>query len=256
MNKLLSIFLATLMLLAVSCKKDNPKENYGVDGVTPMPDAVDLGLESGLKWASFNLGASKEHEYGDYYTWGETSAKQDYTWATNIYANGEYNRLTKYCPRGETTYWDAMAKPEGPDGEIQLLPSDDVAHVKLGGKWRMPTRDDINELLALKTNDDYTWEKWVLATDADGNEVKDAWGNVVRGIRITRKSTGARLFLPAAGRRDGAQIGWVGSCGLYWSSSLYSDYPSRAYCLNFDSYDSNWYGGSRQLGFTVRPVSE
>ena len=282
MKKILFVCLAALMVLAVSCKKDNsndvPKQKYGVDGVTPLPEAVDLGTVVNGKtvlWASFNLGASKEYEYGDYYAWGEKItyystleplawAKRDetdekvlhYDWDSYLYANGAYNKLTKYCPKGlETNYWDNTAKPEGPDGEVKLLPTDDVAHVKLGGKWRMPTLDDIKALLALKTNDDYTWDKWALATDENGDEVKDAWGNVVRGIRITRKSTGATLFLPAAGYCDGSVVGKdAGPWGYYWSSSLRTDDPSRAFDLYFDSDDSDWYDASRYGGLTVRPV--
>ena len=271
MKKLFCFFLAALMVLAVSCKKDNPgkKGKYGVDGVTPLPEAVDLGLESGIKWASFNLGASKEYEYGDYYAWGETQTyysslepltwkdgKSDrYGWTSYSWCNGAYNKLTKYCPKDKTTYWDVADKD--PDGEVKLLPSDDVAHVKLGGKWRMPRVDEINELMALKTNEDYTWEQGVMITDANDNEVKDAWDNVVRGIRITRNSTGATLFLPAAGFCNGSSIGLdAGDRGIYWSSSLNTDEPNRAYYLSFYSDDSEWYRGNRYVGFTVRPVSE
>lgn len=99
-----------------------------------MPEAVDLGLS--VKWASFNIGASKEYEYGDYYAWGETTTKDNYDWASYKWCTG-YNKLTKYCPKDQADKWDATAKPNGPDGEIKLLPSDDVAHVKLGGKWRI-----------------------------------------------------------------------------------------------------------------------
>ena len=215
---------------------------------------MDLGLASGVKWASFNLGASKYYEYGDYYAWGETEPKSDYSWATYKYANGDYNKLTKYCPKDKTDYWDVAGKD--PDGETTLLPSDDddVAHLKLGGKWRMPTKEDIEELLALSTNEDYTWEKWALAKDANGDEVKDDWGNAVRGIRITRNSTGATIFLPAAGYCGGASFGEVaGSWGI-WSSSLFTDRPSLAYGLYFYSGGSFWSSLSRYYGFTVRPV--
>lgn len=260
MKKLFCLSLAALTLLSVSCKKDDKpgKGKYGVDGVTPLPEAIDIGTVvdgKTIKWASFNLGASKEYEYGDYYAWSETATKSDYSWATYTYANGAYNKLTKYCRKVETNYWDVAGKE--PDGEVTLLPSDDVAHVKLGGKWRMPTLDEINALLALQTNDDYTWEKWVLTTDENGNEIKDAWGNVVRGIRITRKSTGATLFLPASGYCDGTSIGeHAGSWGDYWSSSLSADKPSSACCLDFYSDHSGLYNVSRYYGFTVRPVSE
>lgn len=259
MKKLFCLSLTALMLLSVSCNKDDKpgKGKYGVDGVTPLPEAVDLGLPSGIKWASFNLGASKPEEYGDYYAWGETEPKSDYSWATYKYANGDYNKLTKYCPKDKTDYWDVAGKD--PDGETTLLPSDDddVAHLKLGGKWRMPTKEDIEELLALSTNEDYTWEKWALAKDANGNEIKDAWGNAVRGIRITRNSTGATIFLPAAGYCNVTSIGKnAASSGDYWSSSLLTDYPDYAYYLGFNSDESVWNYSSRYSGFTVRPVSE
>ena len=114
------------MVLAVSCKKDDKtnKGKYGVDGVTPMPEAVDLGLS--VKWASFNLGASKEYEYGDYYAWGETATKDNYDWASYKWCTGAENKLTKYCPKNKADKWDAVAKPDGPDGEVKLFPSDDV----------------------------------------------------------------------------------------------------------------------------------
>lgn len=260
MKKLFCLSLAVLTLLSVSCKKDDKadKGKYGVDGVTPLPEAVDLGTVvngKNIKWASFNLGASKEYEYGDYYAWGETATKSDYSWATYTYANGAYNKLTKYCPKDKTDYWDVAGKE--PDGEVTLLPSDDVAHVKLGGKWRMPTRDEINTLLALKTNDDYTWEEWTLPTDENGNEIKDAWGNVVRGIRITRKSTGATLFLPASGYCFDESIGKnAGSYGRYWSTSLGTASPDYALIVNFDSDGSGVLGYQRYFGLPVRPVSE
>ena len=260
MKKLFCLSLAALTLLSVSCKKDDKagKGKYGVDGVTPLPEAVDLGTVvngKNIKWASFNLGASKEYEYGDYYAWGEIATKSDYSWATYTYANGANNKLTKYCQKDSKSFWDVADKE--PDGEVTLLPSDDVAHVKLGGNWRMPTLDEINALLALRTNDDYTWEKWALATDENGNEIKDAWGNVVRGIRITRKSTGATLFLPASGYCDGTSVGQnAGSWGIYWSSSLNTDNPFSACYLYFDSDASGWLSGYRYNGLAVRPVSE
>lgn len=259
------ILLAVLVILsaAVSCKKDNPKGKYGVDGVTPLPEAVDLGTVvngKNIKWASFNLGASKEYEYGDYYAWGETSAKTDYSWATYAYATydyatGYYNKLSKYCPKDKTSLWGVTNKE--PDGEVMLLPSDDVAHVKLGGKWRMPTLDEINALLALKAKEDYTWEKWTFATDADGNMIKDARGNVIFGIRITRKSTGATLFLPAADCFDGKTVGEdAGIFGFYWSSSLNPGDPDSAFILYFYSDGSVRDDYDRYYGLSVRPVWE
>ena len=291
MKKLFSLLLAALMLFSVSCgKNDNPGEGndgdepvnsgYGVDGVTPLPEAVDLGLPSGLKWASFNLGASNPYENGDYYAWGETItyysslypvqwAKRNETdenglhfdWESYLYANGAGTKLTKYCPKEKKDYWDATAKPEGPDGEITLLLSDDVAHVKLGGKWRMPTEDDIRELFALKAEaakegSDYTWEWMTIIIDNGLNDTRRA-----SGVRITRKSTEATLFLPAAGECRGAVIDWNldgKMWGVYWSSSANWAEPCYAYGLCFSSGDSDWaiFHSSRCWGCSVRPVSE
>ena len=285
MKKLFCLSLAALVLLTVSCDKDNKpgdggdSAKYGIDGVTPLPEAVDLGTVVNGKtvlWASFNLGASKPEEYGDYYAWGETItyyssldplawAKRNetdesvlhYDWDSYLYASGASDKLTKYCPKGlVTNYWDYTAMPDGPDGEIQLFLSDDVAHVKLGGKWRMPTLDDIDALLALQTNNDYTWEKWSIATDSNGNEIKDAWGNVVRGVRITRKSTGATLFLPAAGLRLDTNLYDAGSYGYYWSSSLFTDRPYGAWRVYFNSVNFYKNDNDRYYGLSVRPVSE
>ena len=226
----------------------------------PVPEAIDLGLS--VKWASFNLGASKEWEYGDYYAWGETSTKQDYSWATYAHANGAYNKITKYCLKDKADYWDGTGDPDnkavldgGPDG-------DDVAQVMLGGKWRMPTIAEIKELLSIKwaaaeENSDYTWDTWSPAVDPDGNEIKDAWGNAVHGFRITRKSTGATLFLPAGGRcRGTSNVEHVDATGYYWSSSLWTGSQAHAYILFFRSDGWDWGHENRFCGMSVRPVTD
>ncbi len=92
MKRLIYFSLAALFALSVSCSKDKKTGNedagkYGVDGKTPMPEAVDIGLVvdgKTIKWASFNLGASKEYEYVNYYAWGETEAK-------DVYSHTNYN---------------------------------------------------------------------------------------------------------------------------------------------------------------------
>ena len=124
----------------------------------------------------------------------------------------------------------------------------------------MPTKGDFEELLALETeaakeNSDYIWEYWTLATDADGNEVIDAYGKVVRGFRITRKSTGATLFLPAAGYVEDTDIHNVGSYCPYWSSSLCTNNPCAATYMFFNNENVvYWSNRSRTEGLQVRPV--
>ena len=260
MKKLLVLSLAALAASAlISCKKDNIA--YGVDGKTPLPEAVDIGLVvngKNIKWASFNLGASKEYEYGNYYAWGETETKSAYSWATYTLANGASNKLTAYCPEDRTDHWDSTVKPAGPDGELKLLPTNDAAHVHLGGKWRMPTWAEFQALLDLKNDTaHYECDFWTLALDENGNEIRDAQGNVIHGIRVTQKSTGNSVFLPAAGFREGSLLGFTGSVGDYWSSTLST--TSNPYCawgLGFisDSIDGGRY--ERTAGFTIRPVSE
>ena len=246
MKKLVYFFMAASLLMAVSCKKEIPDTvttKYGVDGETIEPDAVDLGtVVNGktVKWASFNLGASKEYESGDYYAWGEMSPKNEYSWKTYIYSNGTLNKLTKYCPEDKSGQWDGAEL--GPDGKTTLLPYDDVAHMKLGGNWRMPTMDELDELLKLKDNKDYTWEPWVASSDGDG----------VYGLRITRNSTKATIFLPAAGYMDGTEN--VSTHGHYLSSSLNPKYPDTALGLGFSEIASGKNNYNRYSGFTIRPV--
>lgn len=84
---------------------------------------VDLGLPSGIKWASYNVGATNPEEYGCYYAWGETVEKANYSWSTYKWCNGSYDTMTKYCI---DDYYGKV------DGKAVLDPDDDVAHVKWG----------------------------------------------------------------------------------------------------------------------------
>ena len=190
--------------------------------------AVDLGLPSGLYWASCNIGATTPEGYGDYYAWGETETKADYSWATYKYANGDYNKLTKYCSYNGN---DGFT-----DDKTTLDPEDDAAHVNWGGDWRMPTRAEVDELL---NNCTWTW------TTQNG----------VNGYQVSSKTNGNSIFLPAAGCRD-ADLNNAGSVGYYWSASLNDYYPGNTWCIDFGSdYHDRGYN-SRYFGLSVRPVRE
>ena len=103
-----------------------------------IPDAIDLGLPSGLKWASFNVGATSYDEPGDYFAWGETWTKDDYVEENySFYIPNDYG-VTKYNPRNS-----GFGKV---DNKSILEPVDDVAAKQYGGKWHMPTVDDFQEL--------------------------------------------------------------------------------------------------------------
>ena len=181
---------------------------------------VDLGLPSGILWASMNVGATKPEEYGDYFAWGETEPKAVY--------NVKFN---KYCTK--SNYWDGT----GPmDNKTVLDLEDDVAHVNWGGSWRMPTEAEQDEL---RNNCTWTW------TSQNG----------VKGRKVTGPN-GNSIFLPAAGYRGDADLYDVGSVGDYWSSSLNAASPYRAWCVYFGSGGVYRIGDERYYGLSVRPVSE
>lgn len=266
-----SLSFAALLLgaMLVSCEKKNnivtpDQPKYGVDGVTPLPEAVDIGtVVNGktVKWASFNLGASRDIDYGDYYAWGETSTKDNYYLDTYIFSS-DGKLLTKYMSReGDTKYWDYTLKPEGPDGVEKLDPDDDVALVKLGGSWRMPTSDDFAALLALQGKEGYEWDGWAAITDKDGNPLKDARGKDIRGLRITRTATGATLFFPAAGYSNKTEKGsYSGMEGKYWSSihfptgTIMPGWSAEGF--TFHMMGAKWMAEYRYYGFSIRPVCD
>lgn len=194
--------------------------------------AVDLGLS--VKWGSVNLGASAPEEYGEYYAWGETETKDEYSWSTYKWANGDNNdKVTKYCPTNNTDYWDGEGRP---DNKTVLDTEDDVAHVILGGSWRMPTDAEWTEL---RTECKWTW------TTEHG----------VHGRRVTGPN-GNSIFLPAAGCRHYSDLGSAGSDGEYWSSPLDTGDPRCAFLMRFTSSKLGGSSFFRSDGRSVRPVCE
>ena len=187
---------------------------------------VDLGLPSGTLWALCNVGATEPWEYGGYYAWGETEEKDYYDWSTYKWCEGSENTLTKYCTN---SYYGTE------DYKILLDPEDDVAHLKWGDDWRMPTSVEQDEL------HNYCTSEWTTL-------------NGVKGMKFTGPN-GNCIFLPAAGSRDKDTLESRGSHGAYWSSSYFMSLrPWYATLLNFGSgylYLSNTF---RTYGLTVRPV--
>ena len=197
----------------------------GQGGDSAGYEYVDLGLS--VKWATCNVGASKPEEYGGYYAWGETEEKENNSWNTYKWCNGSSNTLTKYCTG--SSYGTV-------DKKTTLAPEDDVAHVKWGGNWRMPTRAEQDEL---REKCRWNWDTV----------------NGVKGYKVTGPN-GNSIFLPAAGYRNGTGVNSRGSYGDYWSSSLYSYDSDDAYNLGFRSGSYVWDNDSRYHGRSVRPVSE
>ena len=192
---------------------------------------VDLDLPSGTKWATCNVGASKPEEYGDYFAWGETITKSTYDWSTYKWCKGSETTMTKYCTLSDYGYNGFT------DNLTELQPEDDAATANWGSGWKMPSRDQIIELV----NDEYTTWEWTQL-------------NGVYGRKVTSKSNGNSIFLPAAGRRWLGGLYDAGSYGYYWSSSLYPYYDGYAYYLFFDSGSWNCYYYGRSNGRSVRAV--
>lgn len=207
---------------------------------------VDLGLPSGLKWATMNVGATTPEGYGDYFAWGETEPyyteghSQDnpctswktgktagYDWASYKWCNGDYNTMTKYCT--SSSYGTV-------DNKTTLELADDAARANWGGSWRMPTKAELDEL---RTNCTWTW------TTQNG----------IYGRKVTGPN-GNSIFLPAAGYRINSDLDRAGSYGYYLSSSLGTSISYYACSLGFNSSDDVSYYDYRYLGRSVRAVCQ
>lgn len=221
-----------------------------------VAEAVDLGLS--VKWASWNVGASKPEDYGGYYAWGETEEKDLYNWNTYKYVNNEI----------DDDYWDDntnaivykhqrignRVQDESDLVEFSICgTSYDVAHVKWGNDWRMPTNKEISEL-----EEKCKKERSSL--------------NGVEGWFFTGPN-GNRIFLPSAGEWEENSASynmkdWRGAACMYWSGDLIRGYymlgvqfhmadGSQAWSISFDNRGipfGNFF--SRCTGLTVRPVTK
>ena len=182
---------------------------------------VDLGLPSGLKWATCNIGANSPEDYGDYYAWGETTTKSEYTSDNSLTYGLTYSQLQS---QGYV------------DGEGNLTPSHDAARANWGGSWRMPTENEISELISC-----CEWES---------TQVNGVYGSNVTG------PNGNSIFLPRAGLCHDSPLDFVGEVGLYWSSTPYKIYNEDAYRLHFSYSNTSINSRGRDIGQSVRPVTE
>lgn len=179
------------------------------------PHAIDLGLPSGTKWCCCNVGASTPEGYGGYYAWGETSEKSVYNWETYAfydYANEKFINIGSGI--SGTQY--------------------DVAHVRMGAPWCMPTHEQQRELV------EHCTRQWTQQ-------------NGVYGILVTGPNSG-QVFLPVAGFRWSEELYYAGSHCNYWSGSLFPYVDGHAYGLYFNSGNWYWNDTDRSHGQSVRAV--
>ena len=231
---------AAAALAQIIQKLEDLKGSIGGGGTTPSTmEYVDLGLPSGLKWAKCNLGASKPSDYGDYYAWGEIEVKNKwaiwefYKWMQAGQSDWKY--ITKYTiADGETgaIWYDSARKFIG-DNKTVLDAADDAATQQLGSPWRMPTVDEITELL-----DKCTWT-WTTQDGVNGCQVDGPNGN--------------SIFLPATGFVNDTALINKGDEGYYWSSSL-STLSRDASFFFFHSVNHEWAYQDRRCRLFVRPV--
>lgn len=233
-NITLFIFLFILGMVPEMCaqgifiyKKDGsrikvPYENF--DSIVPYESdstdadiiAVDLGLPSGTKWASHNLGATKPEEYGDYFAWGEISTKQEYTKLNYAHFDQSKNQFISI-------------------GDVISGSGYDAAYMTWGDGWRMPTKADFEELR------DCCFWTWTTLNGVNGYKVESYNGN--------------SIFIPAAGSFY-ETLSRVGESCCYWSGTIKESSALYATYLIGNSYSYKVDFANRFQGFPIRPVKK
>lgn len=193
---------------------------------------VDLGLPSGTLWAKCNVGAKVPESSGDYFAWGETTPKSNYSWSSYVHCNGKANRLTKYCTN--SSYGDDGFT----DDLTELMPEDDAATANWGEKWQTPDSAQLAELFDAE-NSRTNWE------NRNGR-----WGWLV-----TSCHNGRSIFMPLCGSRSDGDYNDVNEEGCYMTRTLLANHSpliifyqsiNRDFIRTSESY--------RYVGYSVRPV--
>lgn len=189
---------------------------------------VDLGLPSGIKWATMNIGANNATDVGFYVQWGDISGyttsqvgsgdgQKCFNWSTYKYCDGTDSNITKY---------------NSTDGKMELDISDDTARANWGGLWRIPTDMEYSELLS-NTTSAFTNDCLVLTSIANGNTIT----------------------LPCGWNADNCRVDKWGTAGYYWTRSLVYANRKNGFNFKFGSNDITIAGSYvRCLGFSVRAV--
>ncbi|MBO4987182.1 MAG: hypothetical protein J6C48_05375 [Paludibacteraceae bacterium] len=188
---------------------------------------VDMGLS--VKWATMNVGATIAEEGGMYFAWGEVEEKESYMWDNYQYGNSR-TTLTKYC---ESEEYGTV------DNKTMLDLLDDAAYMNWGGKWRMPTYNEWDELLR---NSTWTWVEQ----------------NGVKGVRVRSTKNGNCIFLPTTGYKVGADLNNKDVIVGFWTSSLSKNgsYMSYGVSVENPSNTASFYGFNRYNGYPIRAVMD
>ena len=189
---------------------------------------MDLGLSSGLYWAVQNVGATKPEEKGEYFAWGETEPKEDYSHET--YKWHLIGTKADYCKYVTDDYYGLV------DLRSTLDYDDDAANANWGGKWHIPTKADFEELF-----NECTYE-YMMYEGVNGYIFTGPNGNTI--------------FIPSTGTKEGTDYEEEYRAGYYWTSSLALENERYAYSFNFfqTSYINLDYDYRRHVGLSIRPV--
>ena len=210
-------------------KKDS--NNQKVSNLSNHHECVDLGLPSGTKWATYNIGASKPSDYGSLFSWGETRPKKNYLDSNYKFyqKKGSTYELTKYSKKSSASV-------------ITLDKCDDAASVNWGNDWKMPTAEQFEELY-----NNCIWADMKI--------------NGHRGVQGTSKINGKKIFFPAAGFKCNYSENWAdlrGVCCIYFSNQNTSsrDYAATIMYIDLDNKDQVPYNheGGKTDGCSIRAV--
>lgn len=240
---------ATLSFSVVSCGDDDVEKipNTMING----HEAVDLGLPSGTKWATMNIGAVSAYHSGKYFQWGETTyanSDENINWNSNYQIGGTVYKGTDSADCGtenDAVFADGIIAMDATgkwDGSIAGNAKYDAAMANWGGTWTMPTKVQMDELIKHCT---WTYTNSIVEGGHSGYTVTGKNGN--------------SIFLPLGGYRQYLNLDRGGSCGCYWSSTVSQNMAADAYYLLFEinatSGNARVTIEDRVRGFNIRPVS-
>lgn len=253
------LFFVSLCLLLASCSSDDPETTIQ-EPQKPEPQFADFKLPSGTLWSKTNLGANSELSPGYYYSWGETSPKDSYTWETYSWQTGSHDGaiglLTKYVLKSNYGYVDRI---------INLLPEDDAASQSVEG-LKIPTSDQFSELFAHTSQKEISIDGahyFLIAPKGIGlQNVKPAKEEPLFSFEY--------MLLPMAGYKENGVVkmpkpysGLIYNFGYYWASYLNTENNLEAESIHLNNYHEVsggtdrgiWYGSEpRYRGLNIRPV--
>ena len=209
-------------------KDENTTPNEDIEEDVEKPHRythVDLGLPSGTKWGTTNLGAKTPEEIGDYYAWGEVVSKKDFTKDNYMWYSGD--SIIKYCNDTRKCVFD---------NKLILEPADDAATVNIGSNWHIPTKEQMEELKR-ECN-------WVYTQRGATN-----------GVLFTSKVNENSIFIPASGYYGDYNKMEGETHVVCWASNMkrYYDYQAYAFYIGPNNFDIHALG-FKHFGFTIRPV--